>query len=170
MSRASLTSSSSWYSASCCCITSRISVISCSLASSILRNLSRSPAIVSSSSRIRSSAALAWGGVGAARSGRPPQVTGRSPPGCAPRFPSSCTRGQAPGAGRGQTPSPRGSGGRRAPQPLGQARPEGPRPSEGSELHSEPPGGGGGGGSPSCLLTLHRGDPARVSSSRPAGK
>uniref|UniRef100_A0A8C8WUJ1 Uncharacterized protein n=1 Tax=Panthera leo TaxID=9689 RepID=A0A8C8WUJ1_PANLE len=110
MSRASLTSSSSWYSASCCCITSRISVISCSLASSILRNLSRSPAMVSSSSRIRSSAALAWGGVGAARSGRPLQVTGRSPPGCAPLFPSSRTRGQAPGAGRAQTPSPGSSG------------------------------------------------------------
>uniref|UniRef100_A0A8C0S8M6 Uncharacterized protein n=3 Tax=Canis lupus TaxID=9612 RepID=A0A8C0S8M6_CANLF len=100
MSRASLTSSSSWYSASCCCITSRISVISCSLASSILRNLSRSPAMVSSSSRIRSSAALAW------------QVAGDPGPGqaclcgsCrdahpAAASPHSCLSRRAPTAGK----------------------------------------------------------------------
>uniref|UniRef100_A0A8C3PTG5 Uncharacterized protein n=1 Tax=Calidris pygmaea TaxID=425635 RepID=A0A8C3PTG5_9CHAR len=52
MSSANLTSSSSWYSVSCCCIWSLISVISLSFASSIFLNFSRSPAIISSNSRI----------------------------------------------------------------------------------------------------------------------
>uniref|UniRef100_A0A8C0CYZ4 Uncharacterized protein n=1 Tax=Balaenoptera musculus TaxID=9771 RepID=A0A8C0CYZ4_BALMU len=102
MSRASLTSSSSWYSASCCCITSRISVISRSLASSIFRNLSRSPATVSSSSRIRSSAAFAWGG-----GPRASQGEARPPPGL---FPAPTTAGgTGQGLRRGQG-SPHGAG------------------------------------------------------------
>uniref|UniRef100_A0A8C0IIG3 Uncharacterized protein n=1 Tax=Bubo bubo TaxID=30461 RepID=A0A8C0IIG3_BUBBB len=58
MSSANLTSSSSWYSVSCCCIWSLMSVISLSFASIIFLNFSRSPAIISSNSRMRSSAAL----------------------------------------------------------------------------------------------------------------
>uniref|UniRef100_A0A8C9I1B5 Uncharacterized protein n=1 Tax=Piliocolobus tephrosceles TaxID=591936 RepID=A0A8C9I1B5_9PRIM len=102
MSRASFTSSNSWYSASCCCITSRISVISCSLASSIFRNLSRSPAMASSSSRMRSSAALACGGGRRRRSGQPRGHKARVILGLRETGPHR-RLGQRPGLGMGRT-------------------------------------------------------------------
>uniref|UniRef100_A0A670KDU1 Uncharacterized protein n=1 Tax=Podarcis muralis TaxID=64176 RepID=A0A670KDU1_PODMU len=108
MSRASLTSRSSWYSISCCCIWSRISVISLSLASSIFRNFSRSPAISSSSSRIRSSAAFACrrknsAGLGP-RERKPPGVWTRTPAGgCYPPPPTGARAASV-------SPAPPGSG------------------------------------------------------------
>nr|BAK63427.1 hypothetical protein [Pan troglodytes] len=154
MSRASFTSSSSWYSASCCCITSRISVISCSLASSIFRNLSRSPAMASSSSRMRSSAALACGGGGRRRSGQPVGHKAQVILGLREMGPHH-RLGQRPGLGMGRTGGEgRGIAGRpegcircqeaRAPRPAhpGQGPEVGPGGRQTVALRSSPASGG----------------------------
>uniref|UniRef100_A0A8D2HPU9 Uncharacterized protein n=1 Tax=Urocitellus parryii TaxID=9999 RepID=A0A8D2HPU9_UROPR len=117
MSKVNLTSSNSWYSASCCCIILRISIISCSLASSIFRNFSRSPVMAPSSSRMRSSAALAWEGQ-VARSAQPLlglPLLGQ--PGAGVRA--------APWPGR-SAPAPGGRAARA--RPAGCAAPPGPAP------------------------------------------
>uniref|UniRef100_A0A8C9PBM3 Uncharacterized protein n=1 Tax=Spermophilus dauricus TaxID=99837 RepID=A0A8C9PBM3_SPEDA len=151
MSKVNLTSSNSWYSASCCCITSRISIISCSLASSIFRNFSRSPVMAPSSSRMRSSAALAWEGQ-VARSAQPlPGSAWRGParrdgevrPGMGRRGSEAGGRA-APWPGR-SAPAPGGRAAR-AP-PAGCAAPPGPAPGAHrtpAAGHCPPPPGAGG--------------------------